>query len=103
MNYEEIFGSALAGLHREGRYRVFTDLERQAGRFPHATHHTPADLFAATHELDLVPRPELIVCLDSAHRGLGTASCGPDFLPRYRLGAGTFRFAYRLSLLRSTR
>ena len=42
MNYEEIFGSALAGLHREGRYRVFTDLERQAGRFPHATHHTPA-------------------------------------------------------------
>jgi 5-aminolevulinate synthase len=41
MNYEEIFGSALAGLHREGRYRVFTDLERQAGRFPHATHHTP--------------------------------------------------------------
>ena len=48
MNYEEIFGSALAGLHREGRYRVFTDLERQAGRFPHATHHTPEGTWPVT-------------------------------------------------------
>ena len=48
MNYEEIFGSALAGLHREGRYRVFTDLERQAGRFPHASHHTPAGIRPVT-------------------------------------------------------
>ena len=41
MDYEAFFGSAIAGLHREGRYRVFTDLERQAGRFPYATHHSP--------------------------------------------------------------
>ncbi|MEH3116969.1 MAG: 5-aminolevulinate synthase [Methylorubrum populi] len=41
MDYEAFFGNAIAGLHREGRYRVFTDLERQAGRFPHATHHSP--------------------------------------------------------------
>ena len=34
MNYETFFGNELAGLHREGRYRVFTDLERQNGRFP---------------------------------------------------------------------
>ena len=29
-------------------------------------------------------------------RGLGTASCGPDTLPQYRIPAGTHRFAYRL-------
>ena len=63
-----------------------------------ATHFTPADLFAARHEVDLVPRDELVVCLDAAHRGLGTASCGPDVLPRYRLPAGEFRFSYRLSI-----
>ncbi|CAX27461.1 MAG: 5-aminolevulinate synthase [Methylorubrum extorquens] len=41
MDYEAFFGNAITGLHREGRYRVFTDLERQAGRFPYATHHSP--------------------------------------------------------------
>jgi beta-galactosidase len=63
-----------------------------------ATHFTPTDLFAAAHESDLAPRNELVVCLDAAHRGLGTASCGPDVLDRYRLPAGEYRFSYRLSL-----
>ncbi|UHC15033.1 5-aminolevulinate synthase [Methylobacterium currus] len=39
MDYEAMFSAALQGLHREGRYRIFTDLERQAGRFPYATQH----------------------------------------------------------------
>ena len=64
-----------------------------------ATHFTPLDLFAARHEVDLAPRDELVVCLDAAHRGLGTASCGPDVLPEYRLPAGQYRFSYRLSLI----
>ncbi len=63
-----------------------------------ATHFTANDLFEATTATELEPRKDLVVHLDVAHRGLGTASCGPDVLPQYRLRAGTFRFAYRLSL-----
>ena len=62
------------------------------------THFTADDLFVARNEADLTPREELIVHLDVAHRGLGTASCGPDVLPGYRLAAGTYDFAFRLSL-----
>jgi beta-galactosidase len=64
-----------------------------------ATHTTATDLFEARTATDLVTRPELVVHLDVAHRGLGTASCGPDVLERYRVGSGRFEFAYRLSLL----
>ncbi len=39
MNYEEYFRSQLDGLRREGRYRVFADLERQRGAFPRAIRH----------------------------------------------------------------
>ena len=29
-----------------------------------------------------------------AHRGLGTASCGPDTLPAYLVGPGTYRWSW---------
>jgi beta-galactosidase len=63
-----------------------------------ATNYRAEDLFAAANEADLVPRDELVVHLDVAHRGLGTASCGPDVLPQYRLPSGPFTFAYRITV-----
>ena len=41
MNYDAFFANALSVLHDERRYRVFADLERIAGRFPHAIWHSP--------------------------------------------------------------
>jgi 5-aminolevulinate synthase len=39
MNYDTLFRTQLDGLRKEGRYRVFADLERQAGAFPRAKFH----------------------------------------------------------------
>jgi beta-galactosidase len=63
-----------------------------------ATHFTDAALYAAAHETDLKHRRSLVVHVDVAHRGVGTASCGPDVLPRYEIPTGSHTFAYRLSV-----
>ena len=63
-----------------------------------ASHFRANDLYAARHTCDLEPRPEVILSLDHAQRGLGTASCGPDTRARYRLDAASYRFAYVLGV-----
>ncbi len=60
------------------------------------TRYRAADLAAASHHDELTPRPRCVVHLDAAHRGLGTASCGPDTLPRYRLGPGRYHWSWVL-------
>jgi beta-galactosidase len=65
-----------------------------------ASHFRAGDLYAARHTCDLEPRPEVILSLDHAQRGLGTASCGPDVLARYRLNASSYRFSYVLGVTR---
>lgn len=62
-----------------------------------ASHFTAADLTAAFHTCDLRPRPETFLSLDLAHRGLGTASCGPDTRPEYRIPAGLHRGSFVFS------
>ena len=62
-----------------------------------ATHYAAEDLYAAKHTTDLAPRAETIVYLDAAHRGLGTQSCGPDALDRYKLKAKRYAFTYVLT------
>lgn len=41
MDFEKIFQKSIAGLKAEGRYRIFAELERQAGAFPHAVRYLP--------------------------------------------------------------
>ncbi|MEC3916798.1 glycoside hydrolase family 2 TIM barrel-domain containing protein [Nocardia sp. CDC160] len=59
---------------------------------------TIADLSSHAHEWELPRRTETVVHCDVAHRGLGTASVGPDVLPEFRIGPGTFTWTWYLSL-----
>lgn len=63
-----------------------------------ASHFTPADLFLANHTCDLTPRPEVIVSIDAAHRGLGTRSCGPDTLEKYQLKPGKHSVQFQVEI-----
>ena len=62
-----------------------------------ASHFTADDLHGAATTADLHPRPEVVVHLDVAQRGLGTGACGPDTLPEYRVGGGTYRWRWTLT------
>ena len=78
---------------RDGRgFRIVLDRPRQVS----VTHFRAIDRATATHDDELVPSASTIVHLDAAHRGLGTASCGPDTLPEYLVGPGTHRWAWAL-------
>ena len=78
MNYEAYFRRQLEGLHREGRYRVFADLERRAGAFPRAKHHHPGGagevtVWCSNDYLGLANHPEVIAALraGAAQWGVG--------------------------------
>jgi beta-galactosidase len=61
---------------------------------------TTEDLAAARHTNELLPSDRLWLNIDAGHNGLGSASCGPGVLARYRLQARPTSFAL---LLRTTR
>ncbi|MCF3129374.1 glycoside hydrolase family 2 TIM barrel-domain containing protein [Streptomyces olivochromogenes] len=63
------------------------------------TRYRAEDLTSATHHDELVPRPGCVVHLDAAHRGLGTASCGPDTSPSHLVAPGVHRWTWTLRAL----
>ncbi len=59
--------------------------------------HSVEELETATHAHLLPPSSATHVHLDVAHRGLGTAACGPDTHPRHLVTGGTYRFTWTMT------
>jgi 5-aminolevulinate synthase len=83
MDYDRIFGDAIARLKAERRYRVFTDLARKAGRFPRAIDHGTANgreivIWCSNDYLGMGQHP---VVLEAMH----------EAIDRYGAGAGGTR------------
>jgi 5-aminolevulinate synthase len=81
MNYDKFFSDALARLYDERRYRVFVDLERLAGRFPHARWHAPGGardvvIWCSNDYLGMGQHPKVIGAMVETATRMGTGAGG---------------------------
>src|SRR3954468_2898069 len=77
-DYKSHFHNALQAVHQEGRYRVFADLKRIRGRFPHALWTGPAGEREVTVwcSNDYLGQGQNPVVLDAMHKALDEAGAG---------------------------
>jgi 5-aminolevulinate synthase len=81
MDYSTFFEDAVTRLHDERRYRVFADLERIAGRFPHAVWHSPAGprdvvIWCSNDYLGMGQHPKVVGAMVETATRLGTGAGG---------------------------
>ncbi len=77
MNYERLFKQAVDTVRQENRYRIFADLERIAGEFPHARNHGPGpDKVAVWCSNDYLGQGQNPVVLDAAEKALRRMGSG---------------------------
>jgi 5-aminolevulinate synthase len=81
INYDAFFADALGRLRSELRYRVFADLERIAGRFPHAIWHSstgprPVVIWCSNDYLGMGQHPKVIGAMVETATRTGTGAGG---------------------------
>jgi 5-aminolevulinate synthase len=81
MDYSQFFSAALGRLHDERRYRVFADLERIAGRFPHAIWHSPKGarnvvIWCSNDYLGMGQHPKVVGAMVETATRFGTGAGG---------------------------
>ena len=78
MDYERFFSDRIAALRRDGRYRVFADLERRAGAFPAASRHAggaveDVTVWCSNDYLGMGQHPDVVAAM---HEALGRVGAG---------------------------
>lgn len=81
MNYEAFFSEQIDRLRREGRYRVFAELERQAGSFPTARCHLAGEVreitvWCSNDYLGMGQHPAVLAAMHEAVNSYGAGAGG---------------------------
>jgi 5-aminolevulinate synthase len=82
VNYDAKLDEALGRLHEEGRYRVFIDIERERGRFPHAMwqkpdgSQQPVTIWCGNDYLGMGQHPQVLAAMHEAIDATGAGSGG---------------------------
>lgn len=91
------------GSHYKTEWAAVTNLQGMGLLFSGATgfsfnaaHYVPMDITNARHPYELKKREETIIHIDYGMSGLGSNSCGPELLPKYRLSDTEIDFSFRI-------
>ncbi|MEZ5715443.1 MAG: 5-aminolevulinate synthase [Paracoccaceae bacterium] len=82
MDYNAQLDKAINDLHEEGRYRVFIDIEREKGNFPHATWSKPdgstqpVTIWCGNDYLGMGQHPAVLAAMHEAIDATGAGSGG---------------------------
>lgn len=81
MNYEDFFSASLDQLRDDGNYRVFAELERQCGDFPHAQAHgngdtAPVTIWCSNDYLGMGQHPSVLSAMHGALDRCGAGAGG---------------------------